>query len=89
MTRALAVCAVTRAGKSAATSDWVTVLAELRRGLRDAPADATLNSNLAVALHNHAAVLIGAGKCAELRALRPELKPADATLLAALQRACP
>ena len=88
-TNALATCAARRAGKSAETGDWVTVLAEVRRGLRDAPNDEMLKKNLSVALHNHAADLVNAKRCPELKALQPELVSADARLLAAVQKACP
>ena len=88
-TSALATCAARRAGKAAAVNDWVTVLAEVRRGLRDAPHDELLKQNLSVALHNHAASLVNAKRCPELKALEPELVSADAKLLAAVQQVCP
>ena len=85
----LGSCAGRRAGKAAASGDWVAVMAELRRGLRDAPKDAYLQQNLAIALHNHAASLLSAGRCGELRALTPELDRADPKLLAAVKQTCP
>lgn len=88
-TSALANCAARRAGKAAAANDWLTVMAEVRRGLRDAPNDEMLKQNLSVALHNHAANLVNAKRCPELKALKPELASADARLLAAVQQACP
>jgi tetratricopeptide (TPR) repeat protein len=89
VTATLGSCAGQRANKAAAVSDWVTVLAEVRRGLRDAPKDEGLRQNLAIALHNHASSLLSAGRCDEVRALKPELDPADARLLAAVRQACP
>ncbi|MDP3151889.1 MAG: hypothetical protein Q8N23_04430 [Archangium sp.] len=85
----LGSCAGRRAAKAAASGDWVSVMAELRRGLRDAPKDEFLRQNLGVALHNHAASLLSAGRCGELRALEPELDRADPKLLAAVKQTCP
>ncbi len=85
----LGTCAGRRAAKAAASGDWVAVMAELRRGLRDAPKDENLQQNLAIALHNHAASLLSAGRCGELRALEPELNRADPRLLAAMRQTCP
>ncbi len=89
VTAALGGCAGQRANKAAASGDWGTVLVEVRRGLRDAPKDDGLKQNLSVALHNHASTLINAGRCDELRMLKPELDPGDARLLAAAKQACP
>lgn len=89
VTATLGNCAAQRATRAAASSDWVTVLAEVRRGLRDAPHDETLKQNLAIARHNHVTVLLQEGRCAEVHALQPELDHADARLLAALRQACP
>jgi tetratricopeptide (TPR) repeat protein len=89
VTATLGGCAGQRAGKAAEVGDWVTVLAELRRGLRDAPNDEVLRQNLNVALHNHASSLLNAKRCTELRMLRPELTRVDGRLLAAVREACP
>lgn len=89
VTAALGGCAGQRAGKAAAVGDWATALAELRRGLRDAPKDEALQQNLSVALHNRASGLLKEGRCDELRVLRPELNGVDPRLLAAVQRTCP
>ena len=67
----------------------MSVLAEVRRGLRDAPGDETLKQNLVIALHNNVTTLMRAGKCAEVKALQPELDPADARFQAAVKQACP
>ena len=89
VTATLGGCAAQRAGKAAATGDWVTVLAELRRGLKDAPKDEVLKQNLVIALHNHAASLLSAKRCGELRILQPELDRGDERLMAAVRQACP
>lgn len=89
VTATLGGCAGQRATKAAATGDWVTVLAELRRGLRDAPKDESLKQNLGIALHNHLAVLVGAGRCDEAKAVMPELAASETRLLAAARQACP
>ena len=89
VTATLGICAGQRAGKAAAVGDWVTVLAEVRRGLRDAPKDEGLKQNLGIALHNHASSLLNAGRCDEVRALKPELDPTDARLMAAVKQTCP
>jgi tetratricopeptide (TPR) repeat protein len=93
---ALGGCAGQRAGKAAAVSDWVTVIAEVRRGLRDAPNDEALKANLSIALHNRAASLISGKKtteldkqCPELRLLRSELPAADTRLVATIEQVCP
>ena len=89
VTATLGSCAGQRAARPAAAGDWLTVLAELRRGLRDAPKDEGLKQNLGVALHNHASSLLSAGRCDEVRALEPELDAKDARLMAAVRKACP
>lgn len=89
VTSTLAGCAGQRASKAAAARDWVTVLAEVRRGLRDAPNDEGLRQNLGVALHNHASTLLSAGRCDEVLVLKPELDPLDSRLQAAIKQVCP
>lgn len=89
VTATLGGCASQRANKAAQTGDWLQVMAEVRRGLRDAPADENLKTNLGIALHNHASVLLSAGRCDEVRALVPELDPGDARMLAAVRQVCP
>jgi tetratricopeptide (TPR) repeat protein len=88
-TESLGNCAGQRASKSAAAGDWLSVLAEVRRGLRDAPNDETLQKNLVIALHNHVTTLMRAGRCGEVKALQPELDPTDTRFQAALKQACP
>lgn len=72
-TRVLEGCAAVRAKQAADARDWERAAAELRRGLRDAPASAPLKQNLATMLHNVAAALLNARKCDDARALLPEL----------------
>ena len=88
-TATLGVCAGQRAARAAAAGDWLGVILEVRRGLRDAPGDAALQKNLAVALHNQAAALLNARRCDELRPLLSELDPGDVQLLSAARRGCP
>ena len=89
VTSALGGCAGQRANKAAVAGDWVLALAEVRRGLHDAPQDDGLRQNLAIALHNHATVLLTARRCDELRLLLPELDASDARLMSGVRQACP
>ena len=86
---ALGGCAGQRANKAAVAGDWVLALAEVRRGLHDAPQDDGLRQNLAIALHNHATVLLTAKRCDELRVLSPELDASDSRLMSAVRQVCP
>jgi tetratricopeptide (TPR) repeat protein len=89
VTKTLATCAGKRAKKAAEAGDWALVLAETRRGLRDAPNDEILKQNLVSALHNYTLTLLKAGRCDEARALKAELGPGDESLQESMQRACP
>lgn len=89
VTTALGGCAGQRANKAARAGDWPLVLAEVRRGLRDAPKDEGLQQNLGIALHNHASTLLSAGRCDEVRALLPALDAKDERLMNAVRQGCP
>jgi tetratricopeptide (TPR) repeat protein len=70
----LARCAYHRAMTPWNQKRWPEAVVELRRGLRDAPDNQDLKTNLAAALHNHAGRLVEAGDCPEARALLQEAR---------------
>ena len=69
----LALCANERAIAKANARDWAAAVAELRRGLIDAPASTILDDNLRRMLHNLTLDHLRARRCDDALALVPEL----------------
>lgn len=69
----LALCANERAIAKANARDWAAAVAELRRGLIDAPASTILDDNLRRMLHNLTLDHLRARRCDSALALVPEL----------------
>lgn len=89
-TQLLESCAAVRAKRAADEKDWDTAAAELRRGLRDAPASAVLKANLGTMVHNLAAKLLKDKRCDDARALLPELEALGRDAARdAVTKACP
>ncbi|MDP2341361.1 MAG: hypothetical protein Q8O67_10405 [Deltaproteobacteria bacterium] len=70
----LELCANERAVAHAKSKDWAGAVAELRRGLLDAPGSTVLDDNLGRMLHNLTLDFLKSKRCDDASALVPELK---------------
>ncbi len=84
----LASCASRRAASAIEAKRWRDAADELRRGLIDAPDDATLRNNLTAVLRNQLIRAVQAKRCDEARPLLADLPADNDDVIASFHRVC-